>query len=111
MSEVRSFGKGEKGQARFSPDSTFVFLLSLTRRRLSLRNLAVDFITTWKVTGAMKVMCTQVPVQNKVGKKRADIANMSVLCPHIPFAVLICWSVDVAFRTAKFIISSSHRPF
>ena len=111
MSEVRSFGKGEKGQARFSPDSTFVFLLSLTRRRLSLRNLAVDFITTWKVTGAMKVMGVhKIQCQPKLDK-RADIANMSVLCPHIPIAVLICWSVDVVFRTAKFIISSSRRPF
>ena len=60
--------KVRKGQARFSPDSTFLFLLSLTRRRLSLRNLAVDFITTWKVTGAMKVMCTTRSSAPKVGK-------------------------------------------
>ena len=60
--------KVRKGQARFSPDSTFLFLLSLTRRRLSLRNLAVDFITTWKVTGAMKVMCTIRSSAPKVGK-------------------------------------------
>ena len=60
--------KVRKGQARFRPDSTFLFLLSLTRRRLSLRNLAVDFITTWKVTGAMKVMCTIRSSAPKVGK-------------------------------------------
>ena len=60
--------KVRKGQARFSPDSTFLFLLSLTRRRLSLRNLAVDFITTWKVTGAIKVMCTIRSSAPKVGK-------------------------------------------
>ena len=60
--------KVRKGQPRFSPLSTFLFLLSLTRRRLSLRNLAVDFITTWKVTGAMKVMCTIRSSAPKVGK-------------------------------------------
>ena len=60
--------KVRKGQVWFSPDSTFSFLLSLTRRRLSLRNLAVDFITTWKVTGAMKVMCTIRSSAPKVGK-------------------------------------------
>ena len=63
-----SLEKVRKCQARFSPDSIFLFLLSLTRRRLSLRNLAVDYITTWKVTGAMKVMCTIRSSAPKVGK-------------------------------------------
>ena len=84
--------KVRKGQARFSPDSTFLFLLSLTRRRLSLRNLAVDFITTWKVTGAIKVMCTQDPLSTKVEKTCRHCKHVCAMSPypHIPISLLLC---------------------